>query len=199
MRWARVSPPDGPSRAVPPGAQLWAGAAVTLGPLFGGFESGFATVTEISAFAALYALVAGGIAFRQRGAATTARSFVHAATRSGLVLFILAAAEALAFVLTLRQIPRLLGDALIALPQPSGTWLFMLLSIAMLVGMGSVLEGAGADVIATLHVAGLTPSALEHQALDTVEQVRALVAGEMPEGGANAQTATRLGRLRAPT
>jgi D-3-phosphoglycerate dehydrogenase len=54
-----------------------------------------------------------------------------------------------------------------------------------------------ADVIATPHIAGLTPAAVEHQAFDTVEQVRALVAGKVPSGAVNADRATRLARLRA--
>ena len=53
-----------------------------------------------------------------------------------------------------------------------------------------------ADVIATPHIAGLTPSAIEHQALDTVEQARALIAGKMPKGAVNSDKATRLARLR---
>lgn len=52
------------------------------------------------------------------------------------------------------------------------------------------------DVVATPHTAGLTPSAVEHQAFDTVEQARALCAGETPPGSVNADRATRLARLR---
>jgi D-3-phosphoglycerate dehydrogenase len=52
-----------------------------------------------------------------------------------------------------------------------------------------------ADVIATPHIAGLTPSAIEHQAFDTVEQARALIAGKVPPGAVNAEKATRLSRL----
>jgi len=48
------------------------------------------------------------------------------------------------------------------------------------------------DVIATPHIAGLTPGAIEHQAFDTVEQVRALLAGTLPKGSVNAEKATRL-------
>ncbi|MDB5363770.1 MAG: hydroxyacid dehydrogenase [Rhodospirillales bacterium] len=40
-------------------------------------------------------------------------------------------------------------------------------------------------VIATPHIGGLTPSAIEHQALDTVGQVAALVRGEVPPGAVN--------------
>lgn len=51
------------------------------------------------------------------------------------------------------------------------------------------------DVIATPHIAGLTPEAAEHQAFDTVKQVRALVAGQVPPGAVNASAALRLRRL----
>lgn len=53
-----------------------------------------------------------------------------------------------------------------------------------------------ADMIATPHTAGLTPEAAEHQAFDTVSQVRELLAGRMPPGAANAQAAHRLSRLK---
>jgi len=52
------------------------------------------------------------------------------------------------------------------------------------------------DVIATPHSAGLTPEAAAHQAFDTVNQTRELVAGRMPPGAANPQAAQRLSRLR---
>jgi len=48
------------------------------------------------------------------------------------------------------------------------------------------------DVIATPHIAGLTPEAAEHQAFDTVKQTRELLAGRMPPGAANADAASRL-------
>jgi len=130
--------------------RLWGGAVVTIGLIviiFGGFKSGFATATEISAFAALYALVIGGLVFRELGPRAILRSFVQAATRSGLVLFIVAAAQSLAFVLTLQQVPHALGELMVSLSRDSGTWAFMLFSIAILIVMGSVLEGAAALII----------------------------------------------------
>jgi tripartite ATP-independent transporter DctM subunit len=143
----RLAVPAGPRTA---SRQLWGGAAVTIGLIviiFGGFKSGFATATEISAFAAVYALAVGALAFRELSLRAAADSFVHAATRSGLVMFIVAAAQSLAFVLTLQQVPHALADALIDLSHESGTWMFMLLSIAILIVMGSVLEGAAALII----------------------------------------------------
>jgi tripartite ATP-independent transporter DctM subunit len=129
---------------------LWGGAAVTIGLIaiiFGGFKSGFATATEISAFAAVYALLVGALAFRELTPRAAAASFVSAATRSGLVMFIVAAAQSLAFVLTLQQVPHALAEALIRLSHDTGTGVFMLLSIAILIVMGSVLEGAAALII----------------------------------------------------
>ena len=115
--------------------------------IFFGFKSGFATATEISAFAVVYALVVGSIVFRELSFKAAAHSFVQSAIRSGLVLFIVAAAQSLAFVLTLQQVPHAVGDLMLSLSGSHGVWLFMLLSIAVLIVMGSVLEGAAALII----------------------------------------------------
>jgi tripartite ATP-independent transporter DctM subunit len=129
---------------------LWTGAIASFGlifMIFFGIKSGFATATEISAFAALYAIVIGAVVFRELGPRSAWQSFVHAATRSGLVLFIVAAAQSLAFILTLQQVPHMVGDIMLGLSKTNGVWLFMLLSIAVLIVMGSVLEGAAALII----------------------------------------------------
>jgi D-3-phosphoglycerate dehydrogenase len=49
-------------------------------------------------------------------------------------------------------------------------------------------------MIATPHIAGLTPPAVEHQAMETVAQVRDILAGKIPAGAVNADRATRLTR-----
>ena len=144
----RPSVADAEPRAAVSG--LWTGAIASFGlifMIFFGFKSGFATATEISAFAALYAIVVGVVVFRELGLKSAWQCFVHAATRSGLVLFIVAAAQSLAFVLTLQQVPHMVGDVMLALSKSNGVWLFMLLSIAVLIVMGSVLEGAAALII----------------------------------------------------
>jgi D-3-phosphoglycerate dehydrogenase / 2-oxoglutarate reductase len=43
------------------------------------------------------------------------------------------------------------------------------------------------NVIATPHIGGLTPQAIEHQARETVRQVAAIVNGEAPPGAVNAE------------
>src|SRR6185295_13757439 len=51
--------------------------------------------------------------------------------------------------------------------------------------------------IATPHIGGLTPAAIEHQAIETVEQLRSLLDGRVPVGAVNAGHATRWQRLAA--
>ncbi|HVI62965.1 MAG TPA: NAD(P)-dependent oxidoreductase, partial [Bradyrhizobium sp.] len=47
------------------------------------------------------------------------------------------------------------------------------------------------NVIATPHIGGLTPQAIEHQAMETVGQVASIIKGEVPIGAVNAERWTR--------
>jgi tripartite ATP-independent transporter DctM subunit len=127
-----------------------AGAIVSLGliaMIFIGFKGGYATATEISAFAAIYAILAGVVVFQELPLGVLYHCLVLAASRSGLVLFICAAAQSLAFMLTIQQIPHELGLFMIHLSQTAGVGTFLLVSIAILIVMGSVLEGAAALIL----------------------------------------------------
>lgn len=55
------------------------------------------------------------------------------------------------------------------------------------------------DVVVMPHVAGMTAQAREHQTMDTVRQIAALAAGEMPPGAVNPHAAHRLNRLGIAT
>ena len=129
---------------------IWAGTVVSLGlimMIFVGFKFGFATATEISAFAGLYAIVAGVLVFHELSVRDLAHCMVQAASRSGLVLFICAAAQSLSFMLTIQQIPHALGLFMVHLSQTAGVGTFLLVSMAILIVMGSVLEGAAALIL----------------------------------------------------
>jgi tripartite ATP-independent transporter DctM subunit len=129
---------------------MWGSGIAAFGLIaliFGGYRSGFATATEISAFAVAYAVVIGALAFRETSWRGLGRVLRHAAVRSGMVLFIVAAAQSLAYVLTLQQIPHAIAELLVSISASHGSWLFLLLSIAILIVMGSVLEGAAALII----------------------------------------------------
>jgi D-3-phosphoglycerate dehydrogenase len=47
-------------------------------------------------------------------------------------------------------------------------------------------------VVATPHIGGLTPPAIEHQALETVRQVASILQGQIPPGAVNPAQARRL-------
>ena len=57
--------------------------------------------------------------------------------------------------------------------------------------MPSLRLAAHPRVVATPHIGGLTPPAIEHQAMETVAQVAELMAGRIPVGAVNAAQATR--------
>ena len=61
--------------------------------------------------------------------------------------------------------------------------------------MPSPLLARRPDVIATPHSAGRTPPAVAHQAMETVAQARAILAGRVPVGAVNAVSASRMQRL----
>ena len=132
-------------------AQLIGSGIVSLGVIFiifGGYRSGFATATEVAAFAVFYAIAVGALVFRELTPAKTARLFVGAATLSGMILFVVAASQTVAFVLTIDQVPQGLAHMLVQLSHGhGGGWLFMLVSIALLIVMGAALEGAPALII----------------------------------------------------
>lgn len=50
-------------------------------------------------------------------------------------------------------------------------------------------------IVATPHIGGLTPPAIEHQALETVAQAAEILQGRAPRGAVNAADASRLARL----
>src|SRR4029078_13678419 len=75
-----------------------------------GVTSGVATSTEVSAFAVMYALVVGGLAFRELTVSSVVPLLVRSASRAGGILFIVGAASSISFALTIQQIPQYLSD-----------------------------------------------------------------------------------------
>lgn len=61
--------------------------------------------------------------------------------------------------------------------------------------MPSPLLAVRHDVVATPHLGGLTPSSIEHQAMETVAQAAEIIAGRAPKGSVNPEHAHRLSRF----
>lgn len=142
-----------PDQAFPsrrPLLRLLGGACVALvmvGMIGKGVTSGVATSTEVSAFAVIYALVVGSLAFRELTLRGIAQLFVRSASMAGSILFIVAAASSLSFVLTIEQLPQLVSASMVAFAQHWGSSMFMLLAVGIMIVFGAVLEGAPALII----------------------------------------------------
>ena len=133
-----------------PRLQLWLGALVGLAMIFmigRGVMMGIATSTEISAFAVVYAIVVGRLVFRELTLRTTVKMFIDIAAMSGVLLFIVACATSLSYVLTIQMIPQQIAELLVSIGQSQGSWVFLLLTIVILIVFGAVLEGAPALII----------------------------------------------------
>ncbi len=117
--------------------------------LFAGILLGFATPTEISAFAVLYGVALAAIVYREMGFTSFIRTVIDGATLTGMILFILAAASAFSWVLTIANLPQRLVDALHGLHGSAA--IFMIGTVAVLIVVGSLLEGLPAlNVMAPL-------------------------------------------------
>jgi tripartite ATP-independent transporter DctM subunit len=115
--------------------------------IVGGIVGGVATPTEVSSVAVVYALLVGGLAFREMSWRSFADFLMRAASLSGMILFIVAAAQVLSYLLTVNLIPQTMAADLAGIGSSSGTWVFLLIAISMLIVMGSVLEGAPALIV----------------------------------------------------
>jgi tripartite ATP-independent transporter DctM subunit len=113
--------------------------------LFAGILFGIATPTEVSSFAVVYGLILSCLVYRELDLATFGRTVLDSATLAGMVLFILGAASGFSWALTVAYLPQRLVDLLHGINN--NTVLFLIGSIALLIVVGSVLEGLPALII----------------------------------------------------
>jgi tripartite ATP-independent transporter DctM subunit len=113
--------------------------------LFAGILLGIATPTEVSSFAVVYGLVLAVLVYRELDWRGFVATLVDSACLAGMVLFILAAASSFSWALTVAYLPQRLVDLLHDVHN--STVLFVLGSIALLIVVGSLLEGLPALII----------------------------------------------------
>jgi tripartite ATP-independent transporter DctM subunit len=106
---------------------------------------GVATATEVSTIAVLYAIVIGLILYGGFGVYQFYRMLVETAALSGAILLILGTASAMAWALTQTGFATHLETWMTNLP--GGWFSFMLISIAIFMVLGCVLEGLPAIIL----------------------------------------------------
>jgi len=113
--------------------------------LIGGIVAGFATPTEASSTAVVYSLGLACLAYREINIRSFWRVLIDSSVKSGMILFIVSAASAFSWSLTVANLPHAVAEMLLGLAY--APWLFMLGTIFTLVIMGALLEGVPAVMI----------------------------------------------------
>jgi tripartite ATP-independent transporter DctM subunit len=106
---------------------------------------GVATATEVSTIGIAYALIVGGLLYRQLQWRNLGRMLVGTAALSGAILLIIGTATAMAWGLTQSGFSGWLASTMAALP--GGAPMYLAVSIVAFVILGSVLEGIPAMVL----------------------------------------------------
>jgi tripartite ATP-independent transporter DctM subunit len=125
--------------------------------LFAGILLGFATPTEVSAFAVAYGLFIAVVVYHELHHGDFSRMVAEASTSAGMVLFTLAAAQSFSWVLSAAELPHRLAELVTV--YATGPALFLLVSILALIVLGSLLEGLPAILILAPLLVPLAPQA----------------------------------------
>jgi tripartite ATP-independent transporter DctM subunit len=106
---------------------------------------GIATATEVSTIGIVYTVLAGLLIYRRFDWARVYPMLVETASLSGAILFIIGAANCMAWALTQSGFSHGLAATMAAVP--GGRWGFLGISIVAFIVLGSVLEGIPAMVL----------------------------------------------------
>lgn len=148
IRAARLNFPTGikvpPRKAV---RAIFVAIPPLLVPVFlvAGIMGGFATPTEISSTAVVYALVLAVVFYREMDARQFWQTIVETTTTGGMILFIISAASGFSWSLAAANLPEKIATALLSLG--GSTSVFMMGTVVILIITGALLEGLPALLI----------------------------------------------------
>jgi tripartite ATP-independent transporter DctM subunit len=114
--------------------------------LIGGIVTGIATPTEVSSFAVIYSLIAAGLFYKELTWRKLWNIMVDTSVKAGMILFITSAASAFSWTLTAASLPQKIAQFMVSVAGNS-SWLFMLVTVIILIVMGALLEGIPALLV----------------------------------------------------
>ncbi|WP_094604432.1 Sialic acid TRAP transporter permease protein SiaT [Sporomusa silvacetica DSM 10669] len=114
--------------------------------LIGGIVSGLATPTEISTFAVVYSLILAAFIYKELDFKKFWNIMLDTSVKAGMVLFITSAGCAFSWTLTAVGIPQKIAQLMIGVAGHTD-WIFMLITVIVLVVMGALLEGIPALLV----------------------------------------------------
>jgi tripartite ATP-independent transporter DctM subunit len=102
--------------------------------ILGGILSGIFTPTEAAVIAAVYAFIISVFVYRKLNFKQIRDIFVRSARSTSVVMLVVAAATAIAYIITIAQIPKLLGDLLLSTSSNKYVILILINFIILIVG-----------------------------------------------------------------
>ncbi len=115
---------------------VWALGATVI--ILGGILSGIFTATEAAAVAVIYGFIVGKFVYRELNYRDLPRLMLDSAVLASIVLFIISAASIFGWILTMENIPQIIGNFIV---NATGNKVFLLLLInAMLLIAGTFME-----------------------------------------------------------
>lgn len=113
--------------------------------IIGGVRFGWYTATEGSAVAVAYALFVGRFVHRELTMERLKRAALNAVNISGAVLFVVAIAATLAWILTIERIPVAMTNFALGFDMPG--WMLTLAILVILLIVGAFMDGLAALII----------------------------------------------------
>jgi tripartite ATP-independent transporter DctM subunit len=113
--------------------------------IFGAILGGIADPTEAAVLAVIYAFIVGVFVYKEIPWRALPKILVDSAVTSGVVIFMVGAASSFSWLLAVEQVPTHLASGMLAVS--SEPWFFFVVSIAIFVVLGAILEGLPAVII----------------------------------------------------
>lgn len=113
--------------------------------IFGGIRFGVATVTEMAAFAVIYALLVGGLVYRRLTWRVLYQSLIETAIATGVITMLMGFAMIFGYMIATQGIPEAFASWMREAEIPA--WGVLVITGLIFVFIGSVLEGAPAALI----------------------------------------------------
>ncbi len=134
-----------------PKGELWAATRAAFWALLmpvmiiAGIRSGVFNVTECSAVAVLYALVVGGLIYRELSWAALWQALHRTARTTAVIMIVIAGAQAVSWLLAYQNIPQSIAEAMLAATR--NPLLFLLIVNLFLLFIGTFMENGPAMVM----------------------------------------------------
>ena len=122
---------------------FWALAMTAL--IVGGMVSGFATPTETSIVAAVYAIAVGNLVYRELPLKKVPALLIDSAVSSAAILLLVGTANVFGWILVSEHIPQMIADAVLSLT--TNKYLVILLINIVLIFVGMFMETIAALII----------------------------------------------------